>query len=58
MLGIICGTALWGQACLFGIAFVFATAPWAFMALRWIGAACLVMPGLTLLRTWDSQDGQ
>ncbi|WP_420869103.1 hypothetical protein [Cereibacter azotoformans] len=39
MLGITCGTGLWGLACLFGLAFIFATAPCAFMALRWIGAA-------------------
>lgn len=58
VVGITCGTALWGLACLCGLTVIFATAPWAFVALRWIGAAYLAMLGLNLLRSRGSQDAR
>jgi threonine efflux protein len=49
VLGIACGTVLWGLAGFFGIHVLFAAAPWLYLALKLGGGAYLIVLGLRLL---------
>ncbi len=50
VLGIVCGTVIWGLCGYFGIALLFRTAPWVHAALKLIGGAYLIYLGLKLYR--------
>jgi threonine efflux protein len=49
VLGIACGTVVWGLAGFFGIHALFAAAPWLYLALKLGGGAYLIVLGLRLL---------
>ena len=50
VVGIACGTPIWGRCGFFGIALLFRTAPWLHAALKLLAGACLVYLGLKLIR--------
>ena len=49
VLGIACGTVVWGLAGFFGINVLFAAAPWLYLVLKLGGGAYLIVLGLRLL---------
>ena len=49
VLGIVAGTAIWGLAGFFGVALLFAVAPWAYVALKIVGGGYLIYLGIKLL---------
>jgi threonine/homoserine/homoserine lactone efflux protein len=49
VLGIACGTVLWGLAGFFGIHVLFEAAPWLYLALKVGGGAYLILLGVKLL---------
>src|ERR1700687_3433681 len=49
VLGIACGTVLWGLAGFFGIHLLFAAAPWLYLAWKLGGGGYLIVLGLRLL---------
>ena len=50
VLGIVCGTVIWGLCGFFGIALLFRTAPWLHAALKLLGGGYLIYLGLKLVR--------
>jgi RhtB (resistance to homoserine/threonine) family protein len=50
VLGIACGTVIWGLCGFFGIALLFRTAPWLHAALKLLGGGYLIYLGLKLVR--------
>jgi threonine/homoserine/homoserine lactone efflux protein len=51
VIGILCGTVVWGLAGFFGVAVLFAAAPWLYIGLKLAGAAYLLYVGLLLIRS-------
>lgn len=50
VLGVLCGTVIWGAAGAFGVSALFAAAPWLYLALKIGGGGYLIFVGLQLLR--------
>ncbi len=50
VLGIACGTVIWGLCGFFGIALLFRAAPWMYATLKLVGGGYLVYLGLKLIR--------
>jgi threonine/homoserine/homoserine lactone efflux protein len=50
VMGIALGTAIWGLAGFFGLALLFAAAPWAYLGMKVLGGAYLVFLGCRMIR--------
>lgn len=59
VLGIACGTAIWGLCGFFGLNMLFQAAPWLFGTLKLLGGCYLIYLGLKLIRkNFDTPPGE